>query len=94
MLVHEDLVGGVSDGSIEVPMPDFCDAVEGGSEHHQQRGGDGLDDNGAATALEPIQCDDHQLPRRSFEEEARDHEHFPEYHRVQKLQHFVFLFVR
>lgn len=94
MLGHEYLVGGVNDGSVEVPTPDLGDAVERGSENHQQRGGDGLDDNGAATALEPIQCDDHQLPRRSFEEEAHDHEHFRKYHRVQKLQHFVFLFVR
>lgn len=58
MLRDEDLVGGVNNGSIEAPTLDLGDAVERGSEDHEQRGGDGLNDDGAAAALDPIQCDD------------------------------------
>lgn len=57
MLRDEDLVGGVNNGSVEAPTLDLGDAVERGSEHHEQRGGDGLNDDGAAAALEAIQCE-------------------------------------
>jgi len=58
VLRDEDLVGGVNNGRVEAPTLDLGDAVERGSEHHEERGGDGLNDDGAAAALDPIQCDD------------------------------------
>lgn len=58
MLREEDLVSGVDNGSVEAPTLDLGDAVERGSEDDEERGGDGLNDDGAAAALDPIQCDD------------------------------------
>lgn len=62
MLAKADLTVGGGDASaaadIKGPFLDLVDAVERGGKNDDEGAGDGLDDNGAATALRPV--DDHE----------------------------------
>lgn len=67
MLDHENLIGGI-DGTIIDPTPlDRNHTVNTGKQNNKNSSGDGLHHNRTATALQPIDGQDHKLPQRGFE---------------------------
>lgn len=55
MLGHKNLVGGIEGSSVDGAALDLEHAVKGGCKHHHESGGDGREDDGAPSSLDPIQ---------------------------------------
>lgn len=79
VLGRENLIRGIKIPILHPTPVDRHEVVHARHHHHKKGACDGLDDDGAAAAFQPVQAHDDKLPQGGLEHEDHDQGHLGEY---------------